>query len=192
MRRTEWLIQLEQELTRLGVVGRKEIIEDYEEHFAVATDAGKSEEEVAEKLGDPRAAAKAHMAEGLVTQATRPDGKPADMATILKATFRLLVLTPFTFLMLIGPFAIVAAMLLAGWGVSVAFGGVSLGAIAVGMFSFPFLLVNVWGAGAFFFGALACIGATAVWAMTMFVITKWTLQVFVSYLRWNVNFVLEK
>lgn len=192
MRRTEWLIELERELTRLEVVGRSEILRDYEEHFSAAMDAGKAEEDVSAKLGDPKAVARAHQAESLVTQARRPDGKPADMSSILKATFRLLLLTPFTFLMLAGPFAIVSLLLLVGWSVTLACGGASIAAVAVGLFALPFLLVSFWGAGAFLFGAVAVIGFTALVAMTMWILTKWTLQLFISYMRWNVDFVLEK
>ena len=192
MKRTEWLITLEQELTRLGVARAKEILADYEEHFAAAVDAGKAEEDVAAKLGDPKAAARAHMAEGLVTQVTGHEFKAGDMPSILRATLRLLVLTPFTFLMLVGPFAIVALFLVIGWAITMMFGGFSIGAIIGGMFAFPFMLVSFWGAGAIFFGAAAFVGLTALIAMTMWVLTKWTLTLFVSYLRWNIDFVLEK
>jgi uncharacterized membrane protein len=195
MKRTEWLIKLEQELTRLGVIGPREVVADYEEHFSIGASQGKSEEDIAAKLGDPAAIARAHHAENLVTKVTAPAGSPnatPEMADILRATFRLLLLTPFNFIMLICPFLIIATFLFTGWLLSAVFSAVSVVLLVVAALCFPFLLVNFWSAGAVLFGALGFVCMTGITLMTMYVATKWIINLFVSYLRWNVNFVLEK
>lgn len=192
MTRTEWLITLETELTRLGVPAPREIVSDYEEHFAAGAESKKTDEEIAAKLGDPKAVARAHQAESLVDKAAAPQNRPADLGHVWKASLRLLLLTPFTFLMLIGPFFFLSVFLVGGWGLAFLFGGLGAAGLAIASLGVPLLLVDFWSAGAFIFGTLAFAGAAALGLMTMWVVTKIILQAFVSYLRWNVNFVLEK
>lgn len=194
MKRSEWLVKLEQEMSRLGVPNGREIVADYEEHFSVAMEAGKSEEEVCEKLGDPLTVAKAHQLEKLVT-VSMPAGSPngtMDMSGILRAALRVLILTPLNFFLMIGPFVVIATLLVTGWIVAVVFGLLSLAASVLALIGVPFLVVNFWSAGALVFGSLAFIGFTVIGVMTMWVLTKVLMTFFVSYLRWNVNFVLEK
>lgn len=192
MKRSEWLTELERELARHGLARTKEILADYEEHFAAAVDSGKTEEDVAAKLGEPKAVAKAHLAESLVTKVGSSELKAGDVPSIVSASLRLLVLTPFTFLMMIGPGAMVALFMIVGWSLVLLFGGLSVAALFAGLFAFPLMAVSFWGAGALVFGVMAFVGGTLLAAMTMWILTKWTLTAFVSFLRWNVDFVLEK
>ncbi len=53
MNKREFLSQLEEALLRLSKSDRDDILLDYEEHFRAGSDNGMTEEEVAEKLGDP-------------------------------------------------------------------------------------------------------------------------------------------
>lgn len=192
MRRTEWLIQFEQELTRLRVPSPREIVADYEEHFANAMGGGKPEDEVAAKLGDPVAAARAHQAESLLTKAVQDPARGPDPATVLRATFRLLVLTPFNFIMLIGPFLLAAVFLVVGWSLCLAVGAVCIAAFTVTFATLPFLFINFWGPFAAAFGSFALVGCTLFGVLTMVLISQTVLKLFVSYMRWNVDFVLEK
>ena len=200
MKRTEWLIKLEQELIRLKVPQPREIVADYEEHFAAAMEARKSEEDTAAKLGDPKTVAGAHSAEYLMAGASPTVPLPPaaaipfkpDLGNMLRASLRLLVLTPFNFLMLVGPFLIFCLFLIVGWTIAGAMTGASAGAILLGVISLPFMVLNFWLVSGLFFGAMAFIGFTVLTVMTMSLLTKWILQIFASYLRWNVDFVLEK
>lgn len=194
MKRSEWLVKLEQEMSRLGIERVREAVADYEEHFAIAMDAGKSEEEICEKLGDPVTVAKAHQVDRMVTSAL-PAGKaagPMDMQGILRATLRVLILTPLNFFLLIGPFIVIASLLFTGWILAVVFGLLSLGATVLALISVPFLVIEFWSAGSMLFGSLAFVGFTVLGIMTLWVLTRVLLTWFVSYLQWNVNFVLEK
>ncbi|MBX2987581.1 MAG: DUF1700 domain-containing protein [Bdellovibrionaceae bacterium] len=191
MTRTEWLIKLERELTRLGVPAPREIVADYEEHFAIAAGAGKKEEETAAKLGDPVSVARAHQAERLVSQVATP-GEAPKMRDVASATWRLLVLTPFNFFMLIGPFLLLAICLFTGWMLCLTFGGVSLAILTLAATSVPLLAVNFWGTGALILAALGFVSLTVFGIMTMLLISKGALSFFVSYLKWNVDFVLAK
>ncbi|WP_051029714.1 DUF1700 domain-containing protein [Brevibacillus massiliensis] len=58
MKRAEYIGTLEALLKVLPEAERRDILYDYEEHFAIAMEAGKSEEEVCKALGQPKAIAK--------------------------------------------------------------------------------------------------------------------------------------
>lgn len=50
-------------MTRCGVTDQREILTDFEQHFADGAAAGESEEQVCEKLGDPEEIAKQYISE---------------------------------------------------------------------------------------------------------------------------------
>lgn len=190
MSKREWLQKLENEMSRIGVFHFREITRDYEEHFNVGVSQGKTETEIAAKLGDPLAVARAHHAETLVTKVQSSSG--TGLMGALSAALRLLILTPFNFFMLIGPFLITIAFLVTGWVTCLVSGAVSVAAVVVTIVALSFLFMNFWGTGAFIFGSLGFIGATILGLMLMWLITRWIVDLFISYLKWNVNFVLEK
>lgn len=191
MNRRNWIDLLHENLRKEGLHDTAEILADYEEHFNAAIARGKSEEDIAAKLGDPALVARAHQAEALVTRSP-VTGRDPDMGAVMKATLRMLVLTPFNFLMLIGPFLIFAVFLVTGWSMVLAFAGVSLVALLGVILAIPALLMNFWFGGAIFFGSLGVISMTVFGVLTMYLITRWVISVFVSYLQWNVNFVIGK
>lgn len=57
MKRNEFIETLKEKLESNGVEDTDDIIEEYEEHFAFKLADGYSEEEIAAKLGDPKAIA---------------------------------------------------------------------------------------------------------------------------------------
>ena len=69
MTKQVFMLKLEGALARLKPEERREILADFEEHFANGLASGKAEEEVAEELGDPETLA-AQYTEGL------PEPKP--------------------------------------------------------------------------------------------------------------------
>lgn len=191
MTRREWIDQLHEKLRSQGLHDTAEILADYEEHFIAGVGTGKTEADIAAKLGDPDLVARAHKAEALVTKSPLT-GRDPDMGNVLRATLRMLVLTPFNFLMLIGPFLIFAVFLLTGWSVIAGFVALSLGALVGIMLAFPAAMASLWLGGAIFFASVGFICLTIFGIMTMFVLTRWMISIFISYLQWNVNFVIGK
>lgn len=189
MTKKEWLQKLETEMTRIGVLNRSAILADYQEHFEMGQQEGLREEDLTAKLGDPRTIAKAHLAESLITRA---EASGSGTTSSMGAAFRVLVLTPFNFLMIFGPFLITAVFLLTGWFLCFVFGVMSLVALVLTGLALPFLFFNFWGAGAFLFASLGFTGFTVLGFMTMALLTKLLIRLFVSYVKWNINFVLEK
>lgn len=58
MDKNEFISKLDSFLKGINDIDRKEIIYDYEEHFAIGAEQGKTEEQISEALGDPKAIAK--------------------------------------------------------------------------------------------------------------------------------------
>jgi len=66
MNRKQFLAELEKSLKNIPISERQDILSDYEEHFSVAQEQGKSEEETCRALGDPSSIAKLYGTEYLI------------------------------------------------------------------------------------------------------------------------------
>lgn len=188
MKRQEYLDKLELELRRQNIAKLQEVLADYNEHFEMGLAKGKSEEEIVDKLGDPVTIAKAYQAENLISQMQESPVQD-QFGYFVKAVLRILILTPFNFFMMIGPFLVTLCMLIAGWATALSLGGTGIG-LAFGLFALiPIAALGFWSGGALLFGSLTVVGLSLLGLIVMFFVTKWILQLFVRYLQWNVNFV---
>ena len=188
MKRQEYLDKLELELRRQNIAKLQEVLADYNEHFEMGLAKGKSEEEIVDKLGDPVTIAKAYQAENLISQ-MQESPVHDQFGYFVKAVLRILILTPFNFFMMIGPFLVTLCMLIAGWATALSLGGTGIG-LAFGLFALiPIAALGFWSGGALLFSSLTVVGLSLLGLIVMFFVTKWILQLFVRYLQWNVNFV---
>lgn len=69
MNKSEFISKLDYSLKGIAYEDKKEIIYDYEEHFVVGIEQGKTEEEIAKALGDPRMIAKQFKNDYLINKA---------------------------------------------------------------------------------------------------------------------------
>ncbi len=188
MNQQDYLDKLELELRRLNVSNISEVLADYAEHFSVGKSNGKTDKEIADKLGDPSLIAKAYQAENLISKMQSSQSHD-QIGYFFKAVLRIIILTPFNFFMMLGPFLITACMIFAGWAVALSLGGTGIAA-GLAMFAMlPLAALGFWGAGALLFGALAIIGMSLIGMFIMFFVTKILMQMFVKYLQWNVKFI---
>jgi uncharacterized membrane protein len=65
----DYLDRLEKSLRRMSAQERKEIVQDYREHFEIGLEAGKSIEQIITSLGDPSELAKMYTAIGATNRA---------------------------------------------------------------------------------------------------------------------------
>lgn len=186
MNKNEFINKLDSSLKGISYEDRKEIIFDYEEHFSIGIQQGKTEEEIAAALGDPILLAKQFRKEYFIEKAE----KNKSAGNIMKAVFASVGLG-FLNLLLMPIFIAVAAVLfslLVAWGsvvislvaaaaclvisflaasVGMAFGGIGL---IIGVFIEPyfpqFINIDVNTGSAIFlslgvicFGILAFIGS---------------------------------
>lgn len=95
----EFMEKLDMVLTNIPKDEKKEILRDYEDHFEIGLEKGRTEEEIAESLGDPASIAKSITAEYSITRAKREPSIQNIFGAIITVTglglFNLIfVLTP--------------------------------------------------------------------------------------------------
>jgi len=108
MNKNEFLKELSSLLSDLPSEERQEILFDYEEHFSIGLEEGKTEEDIIRGLGNPKAIAKQYKANYIVNQA---EANPSP-SNILRAVFATIVLGFFNLIFILGPFlGIVGALI---------------------------------------------------------------------------------
>jgi uncharacterized membrane protein len=100
MNKAEFMKVLTAQLCRLPEAERADILYDYQEHFAIGAEKGKSEEEIASSLGDPLLIAKQFTADSLVKQAS----ETKSVGSITRAVFAITGLGFFNLVFVLGPF----------------------------------------------------------------------------------------
>lgn len=126
MNREQFLAQLWETLGSMPEARKQDILYDYEEHFNVGLSEGKTEEEIARSLGDPRVIGNSYRIEALVD---RPkEGGSVPIGSVLGAVFASLTLTFFNVVFVLGPFFGLVGVLIALWAVAVSllFSGIAV------------------------------------------------------------------
>ncbi|MGE8203140.1 DUF1700 domain-containing protein [Heyndrickxia sp. NPDC080065] len=99
MGRTEFLKELESNLSKVPERDRKDMLYDFEEHFTIGLESGKSEEEVVLELGDPQMIAKDLIADYRINAAEANHSLP----NITRAMLATISLSFFNIVFLLGP-----------------------------------------------------------------------------------------
>ncbi len=122
MNREEYLKNLNKLIKNLPKEEREDIISDYEEHFIIGLEKGRSEEEISKALGDPKAVAKQIKADYKVKKA---EDKPSP-STIIEAVLAVAGLSLLNIVFIAIPALIVAVIILSlvVTGLSVIFAGI--------------------------------------------------------------------
>ncbi len=188
MKQQDYMDKLELELRRLNIGKLQDVLSDYREHFSAALAKGKSEEEICEKLGEPGLVAKAYQAENLMSQMQEAAGQD-QVGYFIRAVLRIIILTPFNFFMMIGPFLVTVVMLIVGWALTVSLGGSGVGISLALLAAVPLTAIGFWSGGAILFASLTVLGLSAIGLFIMIFVTKIILHLFIRYLYWNVSFV---
>jgi uncharacterized membrane protein len=186
MNKKEYLGLLEAELKDFPESDRKEIVSDYEEHFTIGIEKGRTEDEIADKLGDPKKIVKEWNLERLVKKAETS----AQLDDTVKAIIAIMGLSLFNFLIVMGPFAgIVGAifgLIVGGLSLLVA-GAATLGIVILSLF-IPGIELGVSPLG----GALLSIGIMcigAVWTIINIYIVRIVVWLTIKYLKFNINLI---
>ncbi len=130
MKKELYLAQLAQHIRSLPEPERREILADYEAHFVEGMSSGKSEEQIAATLGSPKHVGQEFMMNTLTKQIDQSGPSLTKMISAVgHVLLMILVLAPFNFFMLICPFLILFCLVIAGWALPIALGGVAIGAL---------------------------------------------------------------
>lgn len=177
MNKEQFLKQLEGSLKRLSTEERKDILQDYEEYFAVGMENEKSEQEIAASLGNPKQIAKELLASYHLDMVEQT----ASASNILRAVWAVIGLGFFNVLIVLAPFCALVGFVFSGWLASLAFILSPVG-ILFNLFIGQFIIADL------FLSFVLC-GIGIFVAMGMFYVTKYLTKGFIGYLKFNITFV---
>lgn len=189
MNRNEFMYFLRSSLEGFSQQEREEIIYDYEEHFAVGMQSGKTEAEICFELGDPRSIGNQYRS-GSSTQSFTNN---SNGSSIIRAIFASLGLGLFNLIFILGPFLAVAATLISLLLASccTAFAGI------LGVFMLlikqifpqfiPIFDFSPWISGVLYCIAITCAG-TLLYMLTSF-LAKGFFKGTSKYLKMNLNII---
>lgn len=179
MNKSEFFAELEAPLKDLISSERIDVIRDFEEHFIIGLEEGKSEEEISAALGSPEKIAK----ELLATYHIERVETTVTTGNVFRAVWAVIGLGFFNLVIVLGPFMALAGIVFAGWITSIAFITSPLlvifgSVIFIGSFVLFDLFLSIGLAG---LGLFIAIG--------MFFVTRLLISGLVKYLKFNVDFV---
>lgn len=187
MNRDKFIKILRKELSGIPREDIEDIVYDYEEHFEIGIHKGKTEEEIARELGNPKNIAKSYRASIKITEAE----KNPTATNLFKAILAAMALGFFNLVVVLAPFIVIVTLLFSLYAISVGFiiGGVGS---FFGTITAPFLphRVNIgmnpiasisFGIGLAALGVLIMIGC--------FYLTKLLYHGIIKYLKWNIDII---
>ena len=190
MNKKEFLNKLSAYLEGIQKDDREDILSDFEEHFEVGLDKGRTEEDLADSLGDPIVLARQLKAGALVKKAE----ETTSAANITRAVFASLGLGFFNLIFILGPFigiiGVLAGLFAAAIGVTA--GGIAsffasiFGPLFPEYFNIPINpAVGIFGSvGVACFGILFFIGNVY--------LAKILYRLFIRYIRFNLGIIIGR
>lgn len=175
----QFLTQLKKSLKGISSDERQDILQDYEEHFAIGLEEGKTEQQIADSLGQPSQIAREltamHHLEKVETTATT--------GNVIRAVWAVIGLGFFNIVIVLGPFIGLLGVIFAGWVTGVSF-------VASPILVLVNAVVNVGTFQLFdLFASIGLCGLGLLIGLGMFFITKWLTYLFVKYLKFNISLV---
>ncbi|BDZ67042.1 HAAS signaling domain-containing protein [Methanobacterium ferruginis] len=196
MNKDEYIEELNKLLKKLPKEEKADIISDYEEHFMIGIEKGRTEEEISEALGNPKNLAKQIKAEYMLRKAE--DKQSA--GSVFEAALAAAGLGIFNLIFVAVPAMLLVAILLTLFvlGGAMVFGGIYVTLVTVLKLILPqynFYITTYNGVLGSLGGILYGIGLTilglALLAVLVYV-TKWIYGLALRYLKWNLRVIEGK
>ena len=185
MTEKDYLNRLEQRLARLDKTERDEVLADYAEHFAMGREKGLDDRVIAQKLGSP-----AEVAQSILESDLSDRSSLGRLGFYLRAVLTFIALSPFNFLVFIGPFLIISIFLLIGWTVPVI---VAVSLISAAALSSPLIAtLSVYLALSLAFFAIGAVCSFVLYVFFMLWITEGVFKLIYSYIQWNRSLILPR
>lgn len=190
MTKQEFITTLSAALAGVPAADRDEIMFDYEEHFRIGLSEGKTEEEIATSLGDPKTLARQFSADYHVQQAETD----TSVSNIFKAVLASLGLGFFNLVFVLGPFLALLGVLFAFYisSAAIAFTGVAIfitliaGPVFPNSFSVFFTSVHP---AAQFFGSVGLVCMGLLFFIGTVYLTKYFFLGTIKYLQFNMKII---
>lgn len=179
MNKETFMKKLKSGLTRLPKEEQAVVIQDFEEHFAMGLEEGKSEDHISTSLGSPHQIAK----EMLATHHLEKVEATATAGNVFRAVWAVIGLGFFNLVIVLGPFIALASILVAGWVMAITFiGSPLLVIVSAVIFTGTFEMFDL-------FFSIVLLGLGLFIAMGMFFISRILMSGFVRYLTFNTKIV---
>ncbi|WP_439876958.1 HAAS signaling domain-containing protein (plasmid) [Bacillus mycoides] len=177
MNKEQFLKQLNTSLVKLSEEERQDILQDYEEYFAIGMEKGKTEQEISVSLGNPKQISKELTASYRLDQVEQT----TSAVNVMRATWEVIGLGFFNLVIVLGPFIALVGVVIAGWASAIAF-ILSPFVVLITLVLGNFLLFDL-------FVALGLCGIGFFIAMGMYIATSALTKGFIRYLNFNISLV---
>ena len=183
MTKYNFLNELERKLARLSADDRQEIMEDYENHFTFAKEAGKSDEEVIASLGTPAQLAKEVLADYQLELIVDQAENDQSVGNVFRAIFAVGALGFFNLVFILTPAIFIYTVIFA----------LSVTSIALTFTPILFIFATALGFQSFYlfelFASIASSGIGILMAIGMVFVTKFTVNMTIKYLKLNLKMI---
>ncbi len=190
--RNSYLIELRRSLEghryRLSQVEIEEIIRRTDEAFRSGTKAEKLEGEIAESLGPARQLAEGYVARSLLKNEASESSISAGSLVLFRVMRVVFILAPLNFLMMLGPFLVLVAIIFGGWISSIGLTVMAFLACAQTA-AMSALMSGPLGFSIIFF-CLGCLAIGILLGLGMMKLTSLFYRLIWNWIRWNINFVM--
>lgn len=190
MNKKDFMNELSNSLENIPCEEKKDILYDYEEHFRIARENGKTEEETAENLGDPNTIGKTYRANAAINKAETD--KSAKHIT--GAVFAVLGLGFINLVFILGPYLGIVGVLLGLFAAS--FGLIIAGIVGIIAAIFQPILPGVismpvdQGAAIFAMVGIGCLGLLLL--MGSCYLAKLLYAATIKYLKFNLRIIQKQ
>lgn len=193
MKKNEYLSKLNQALEDLPYTVRVDLMRDYEEHFAVGLEQGRTEEEIAESLGDPYLIAREFKSQ--TRYASNRSKQPT--FNVLRAIGMTFVLGLMNCIFVLGPYLAVAGIILGFWGIALGLGLSGIAAIGLMLFSIiSFAHRYLMDMGLSFMtivsGSVFCSSLGVLFGIGCWYASKAFVSLTVKYVSWNFKTIIGR
>ncbi|WOV86672.1 DUF1700 domain-containing protein [Sporosarcina oncorhynchi] len=179
MNKEHFIKELRAATTKLPPNEQYEIIQDYEEYFAIGLLDGKTEEQISSSLGSPKAIGKELSATYQIEQAETN----RTIGSFMRAMWTVIGLGFFNLVIVLGPFLVLASLLLSGWVAGIGFIAAPL-LVLINVLIYPeiFELFDL-------FNSLVFCGLGIFIAIGTSLATKRFMNGFIRYMKFNTKLV---
>lgn len=179
MNKRKFLSELDASLKQISSKERQDILQDFEEHFAIGLEEGNTEEEIAAGLGSPQKIAKEMLASYHIEKVENT----ATTGNVFRAVWAVIGLGFFNLVIVLGPFIALIGILFSGWIAGISFIASPI-LVLLDMIIYPgtFELFSL-------FLSLALAGLGLFIVIGMLSATRVSINGFVRYLKFNTKLV---
>jgi len=190
MNKKEFMHKLSSYLRGIPEEDRQDVISDFEEHYKEGLAEGRSEEDIADSLGDPKSLANQLRASILVNKAE----KITSVVNITRAVFATLGLGFFNLIFILGPFIAIAAIPVALFASAIAITATGITVFFASIFGplFPHYFAVLINPAVAIFGSIGftCFGILVF--VGVIYLAKLFYRLFVRYIKFNLRIITGK